>query len=450
MQTILLIDDEPNIRRMLGALLRAEGFDVVEAGNGNAALIELEKTDPDAAFCDLMMPPGPDGLATLEAMRARGLEAPVIMMSGKAQLSDAVRATQLGAFQFLEKPLSPEAVLVTLRAALELRRTQLENRVLRSQIGTPGELVGGGRAMSRLRAQIGQVAPTDSRVLVTGESGTGKELVAAAIHRGSKRAKRAFVAVNCAAIPRELVESELFGHERGAFTGATDRRQGRFALADGGTILLDEVGDLSLEAQAKLLRVLETGELQRVGAERTERVDVRVLAATNRQLAQHVAGGSFREDLYFRLNVFPIELAPLRDRVEDIPELVAHLAARVRPVGAPTFTAEALSALSGYRWPGNIRELANIVERILIVSGGMREIGLAEVQDVLPAVDAAARATGPRPQASELPLSEALDEYERQLIRGAMARAGGNVAEVARLLQTDRANLYRRMRRLGL
>jgi two-component system nitrogen regulation response regulator NtrX len=450
MQTILLIDDEPNIRRMLGALLRAEGFEVVEAGNGNAALIELEKTDPDAAFCDLMMPPGPDGLATLEAMRARGLEAPVIMMSGKAQLSDAVRATQLGAFQFLEKPLSPEAVLVTLRAALELRRTQLENRVLRSQIGTPGELVGGGRAMNKLRAQIGQVAPTDSRVLVTGESGTGKELVAAAIHRGSKRAKRAFVAVNCAAIPRELVESELFGHERGAFTGATERRQGRFALADGGTILLDEVGDLSLEAQAKLLRVLETGELQRVGAERTERVDVRVLAATNRQLAQGVAGGTFREDLFFRLNVFPIELPPLRDRVEDIPDLVVHLATRVRPIGTPGFTAEALAALSGYRWPGNVRELANIVERILIVSGGKREIGLAEVQDVLPAVDPTARASGPRAMTPELPLSEALDEYERQLIRGAMARAGGNVAEVARLLQTDRANLYRRMRRLGL
>ena len=269
MQTILLIDDEPNIRRMLGALLRAEGFEVVEAGNGNAALIELEKLDPDAAFCDLMMPPGPDGLATLEAMRARGLEAPVIMMSGKAQLSDAVRATQLGAFQFLEKPLSPEAVLVTLRSALELRRTQLENRVLRTQVATPGELIGVGRGMARVKEQIAQVAPTDTRVLITGESGTGKELVAAAIHRGSKRAKRPFIPVNCAAIPRELVESELFGHERGAFTGATERRLGRFALADGGTILLDEIGDLSLEAQAKLLRVLETGELQKVGADQT-------------------------------------------------------------------------------------------------------------------------------------------------------------------------------------
>jgi DNA-binding NtrC family response regulator len=451
MPTILLIDDEPNIRRMLGALLRAEGFEVVEAGNGNAALIELEKLDPDAAFCDLMMPPGPDGLATLEAMRARGLEAPVIMMSGKAQLSDAVRATQLGAFQFLEKPLSPEAVLVTLRSALELRRTQLENRVLRTQVATPGELIGGGRGMLRVREQIAQVAPTDTRVLITGESGTGKELVAAAIHRGSKRSKRAFIPVNCAAIPRELVESELFGHERGAFTGATERRLGRFALADGGTILLDEIGDLSLEAQAKLLRVLETGELQRVGAERAERVDVRVLAATNRQLEQGVANGTFREDLYFRLNVFPILLPPLRDRMEDLPSLVAHLAHRVRPVGTPRFSPHALEALSGYGWPGNVRELANIVERLLIVSRGESEIGVDGVAAVLP------QASGIRPQASgaaasipELPLSDALDEHERRLIRDALARSNGNVAEAARILRTDRANLYRRMRRLGL
>ena len=451
MQTILLIDDEPNIRRMLGALLRAEGFEVVEAANGNAALIELEKLEPDAAFCDLMMPPGPDGLTTLEAMRARGLEAPVIMMSGKAQLSDAVRATQLGAFQFLEKPLSPEAVLVTLRSALELRRTQLENRVLRTQVAVPGELVGDGRGLARVREQIAQVAPTDTRVLITGESGTGKELVAAAIHRGSKRAKRAFIPVNCAAIPRELVESELFGHERGAFTGATERRLGRFALADGGTILLDEIGDLSLEAQAKLLRVLETGELQRVGAERAERVDVRVLAATNRQLEQSVASGAFREDLFFRLNVFPILLPPLRDRAEDIPSLAAHLARRVRPVGTPQFSTEALKALRGYGWPGNVRELANIIERLIIVGGGKPEIGADAVAAVLPQASSPKHQAGGGEQAAQgLPLSEALDVHERRLIRDALARSNGNVAEAARTLRTDRANLYRRMRRLGL
>ncbi len=451
MTTILLIDDEPNIRRMLGALLKAEGFEVVEAGNGNAALLALETLEPDAAFCDLMMPPGPDGLATLEAMRARGLEAPVIMMSGKAQLSDAVRATQLGAFQFLEKPLAPESVLVTIRAALELRRTQLENRALRSQVATPGELIGHGRAMAAVQEQIAKVAPTDARVLITGESGTGKELVAAAIHRGSRRSRRPFITVNCAAIPRELVESELFGHERGAFTGATERRQGRFALADGGTILLDEIGDLSAEAQAKLLRVLESGELQRVGAERSERVDVRVIAATNRKLEQAVASGGFREDLYFRLNVLPIHLPPLRDRAEDLPALVEHLARRVRPLSPPNFSAGALEAFAAYPWPGNVRELANIIERLIIVSGGVAELGVDAVAAVLPEVAGRpSRVAEGAENGPQLPLSEALDEYERQLIRGAMARAKGNVAEAARVLQTDRANLYRRMRRLGL
>ncbi|HTK56373.1 MAG TPA: sigma-54 dependent transcriptional regulator, partial [Gemmatimonadales bacterium] len=438
------------IRRMLGALLKAEGYEVAEAGNGHAALLVLETLDPDAVFCDLMMPPGPDGLATLEAMRARGLEAPVIMMSGKAQLSDAVRATQLGAFQFLEKPLTPEGALVTLRSALELRRTQLENRVLRTQVAVPGELVGKGRGMSRVKEQIAQVASTDTRVLITGESGTGKELVAAAIHRGSTRAKRPFIAVNCAAIPRELVESELFGHERGAFTGATERRLGRFALGDGGTVFLDEIGDLSLEAQAKLLRVLETGEVQRVGAEKAERVDVRVVAATNRQLDQNVASGLFREDLYFRLNVFPITLPPLRDRMDDLPDLVAHLAARVRPVGTPRFTGPALEALAAYGWPGNVRELANIVERILIVSRGSVEIGVDAVTEVLPQASTHRAHVPEHPAAPELPLSDALDEYERQLIRASLARAKGNVAEAARILKTDRANLYRRMRRLGL
>ncbi|HET7040990.1 MAG TPA: sigma-54 dependent transcriptional regulator, partial [Gemmatimonadales bacterium] len=437
-------------RRMLGALLRAEGYEVAEAANGNAALLEFESVDPDVVFCDLMMPPGPDGLATLAALREKGLEAPVIMMSGKAQLSDAVRATQLGAFQFLEKPLAPESVLVTLRAALELRRTQLENRALRTQVA-PGELVGNGRAMARVKGQIAQVAPNDTRVLITGESGTGKELVAVAIHRASRRARRPFVAVNCAAIPRELIESELFGHERGAFTGATERRLGRFALADGGTILLDEVGDLSLEAQAKLLRVLETGELQRVGAERTERVDVRVIAATNRDLEQAVAAGGFREDLYFRLNVFPIALPPLRERLEDLPTLVAHLAERARPRAAPSFTAEALAALTAYPWPGNIRELANIVERLLIVGQGASSIGVEQIASVLPeARGRRADGGGQGARAAALPLSDALDAHERELIRAALAQAKGNVAEAARTLQTDRANLYRRMRRLGL
>ncbi|MGH7536299.1 MAG: sigma-54-dependent transcriptional regulator, partial [Gemmatimonadales bacterium] len=354
---VLLVDDEANIRRMLGALLREEGFTVAEAPNGNAALLQLDDIDPDVVLLDLLMPPGPDGLETLTRIRERGRGTPVIMMSGKAQLTDAVRAVKLGAFQFLEKPLAPEAVLVTVRAALELNRTRAENRALHAELARRGTLVGESAAMRQLRGLIARVAPTEARVLVTGESGTGKELVAAAIHTAGRRAGRAFVTVNCAAIPRDLVESEMFGHERGAFTGATERRLGRFELAHGGTLFLDEIGDLSAEAQAKLLRTLETGEMQRIGAEGTVRVDVRVIAATNRRLEDEVAEGRFREDLFFRLNVFPIHIAPLRERLEDLPALVTHLAERVRPRQAASFTPAALEVLAGYAWPGNVREL---------------------------------------------------------------------------------------------
>jgi two-component system nitrogen regulation response regulator NtrX len=445
---ILLVDDEANIRRMLGALLRSEGFAVTEAANGNAALLLLEEADPDVVLLDLLMPPGPDGLETLTQMRDRGRTAPVIMMSGKAQVTDAVRAVKLGAFQFLEKPLSPESVLVTVRAALELNRTRAENRALHAELARRGALVGAGPAMQQVRALIARVAPTEARVLITGESGTGKELVAAAIHSASRRRGRAFVTVNCAAIPRDLVESEMFGHERGAFTGATERRIGRFELAHGGTLFLDEVGDLSPEAQAKLLRTLETGELQRIGAERMMRIDARVVAATNRDLGDAVSSGGFREDLFFRLNVFPIELPPLRARLEDLPALVAHLAERIRPRHAASFTDAALEALSSYSWPGNIRELANLVERLSILSGPVVDA---------PAVRQVLRAPFSPPPAPMSPgiqlgrsLSDALDDFERSFIGAALAQADGNMAEAARILQTDRANLYRRMRRLGL
>lgn len=451
---VLIVDDEANIRRMLGALLRSEGFEVSEAANGNAALLAMDQTRPDLIVLDLMMSPGPGGIETLGLIRQRDPTTPVIMMSGKAQLADAVQAIKLGAFQFLEKPLTPEAVLVTLRSALELTRAQAENRALRSQLGRPqAELVGETPPMRKVRDAIAQVGPTEARVLIYGESGTGKELVAHAIHAVSRRAGKPFVSVNCAAIPRDLVESEMFGHERGAFTGATDRRLGRFELADEGTLFLDEVGDLNHEAQAKLLRVLETGEIQRLGAERVQRVDVRVVAATNQRLDQAVAAGSFREDLYFRLNVFPIEIAPLRQRLEDLPALVRHLALRVRPIRPPEFTADALASLAAYEWPGNVRELANIVERLAIIGGD--EIDAALVREVLP------RATAPTtvgvPPADFAggandgrSLSNLLDDYERALVREALARASGNVAEAARALQTDRANLYRRMKRLGL
>jgi two-component system, NtrC family, nitrogen regulation response regulator NtrX len=441
---VLLVDDESNIRRMLGALLRDEGFAVLEAANGSGALVLLERADPDVVLLDLLMPPGPDGLETLGRIRDRGLTTPVVMMSGKAQLSDAVRAVKLGAFQFLEKPLSPEAVLVTVRAALELNRARTENRALRAELARRGILVGASPAMRRVRVLIERVAPTEARVLITGESGTGKELAAAAVHAASRRGARAFVTVNCAAIPRDLVESEMFGHERGAFTGATERRLGRFELAHAGTLFLDEIGDLSGDAQAKLLRTLETGELQRIGAEGSQRVDVRVVAATNRRLEDAVADGEFREDLFFRLNVFPIRLPSLRERLEDLPALVTHLAERVRPRQAPAFTPQAIEALAGYAWPGNVRELANLIERLIILSGPT--IDATAVRQVL-------RGGTPAPSAVPAlgrPLSEALDDFERALIAAALAQAQGNVAEAARLLHTDRANLYRRMRRLGL
>jgi two-component system nitrogen regulation response regulator NtrX len=445
---ILLVDDEANIRRMLGALLRSEGFAVTEASSGNAALLLLEQNEPDAVLLDLLMPPGPDGLETLTLMRDRGRTAPVIMMSGKAQLNDAVRAVKLGAFQFLEKPLTPESVLVTVRAALELNRTRAENRALHAELARRGRLIGEGPAMQQVRAMIARVAPTEARVLITGESGTGKELVAAAIHEASARKGRPFVTVNCAAIPRDLVESEMFGHERGAFTGATERRIGRFELADGGTLFLDEVGDLSQEAQAKLLRTLETGELQRIGAETVARIDSRVVSATNRDLEDAVASGGFREDLFFRLNVFPIHLPPLRERLEDLPALVAHLAERVRPRNAAIFNDAALQALAAYSWPGNIRELANLVERLSILSGPV--VDGAAVRQVLrgpSGVPQPPTIFGVQPGRS---LSDALDDFERSYIVAALGQADGNMAEAARILQTDRANLYRRMRRLGL
>jgi two-component system nitrogen regulation response regulator NtrX len=447
---ILLVDDEANIRKMVGALLESDGFETMEAPDGNAALARIVEDPPDAVLLDLMMPPGPDGLATLEQIRKRAPHVPVIMMSGKASLADAVRATKLGAFQFLEKPLTPEGILVALRGALELGRSLAENRRLHEALGHADPLVGPSVAMEELRAMIARVAPTESRVLVTGESGTGKELVASAIHRQSGRASKPFVTVNSAALPRDLVESEMFGHERGAFTGATERRQGRFELADGGTLFLDEVGDLGPEAQAKLLRVLETGVVQRVGGERPFTVNVRVIAATNKDLTQAVRQTHFREDLWFRLNVLPIHIPPLRERPEDIAPLVRHFAK-----GRSTkFDAGAIPLLTAYSWPGNVRELANIVERLSILATG-DTITAADVARVLPQ-DGGPPGARPAPAAGadapwrDIALTDALDQHERELIARALSASQGNVAEAARRLATDRANLYRRMRRLGI
>jgi two-component system nitrogen regulation response regulator NtrX len=455
MPTVLIIDDEPNIRRMVGALLSAEGYTVREAADGRSGARAASESEPDAVLLDLMMPGPDDGLRALEAIREAVPDVPVVMMSGRAGLSDAVKATKLGAFHFLEKPLTPEGVLLTLRSAIELRRARLETRTLREDLGPAGIMVGRSDAMGEVRELIARVAPTDARVLIMGESGTGKELVASAIHRESARSDQPFVRVNCAAIPRDLVESEMFGHERGAFTGATDRRIGRFELAHRGTLFLDEVGDLGAEAQAKLLRAIEAHEIERVGGGAAIPVDVRIVAATNMNLEESVAQGRFREDLFFRLNVIPLTIRPLRERLEDIPPLVEHFSAlfRVRTGRpAPTWTAGAIAALARYRWPGNVRELANIVERLAILHSGA-DVTAESVRAVLPVERGTTESASPwsgNGATTELPLSDALDAYERRLITAALDSSDGNIAEAARRLRTDRPNLYRRMRRLGI
>jgi two-component system, NtrC family, nitrogen regulation response regulator NtrX len=450
--TVLIVDDEPNIRRMLGSLLRAEGYRTREAGSALGALAEVQGEEPDAVLMDLYMEGGETGLDALPRLREAAPNLPVIMMSGRASLSDAVKATRLGAFHFIEKPLTPEAVLLTLGSALELRKAREINRSLMEELGDADEMVGRSPVVDKVRQMIERVAPTDARVLITGESGTGKEVAAAAIHRQSHRAAGPFVKLNCAAIPRDLVESEMFGHEKGAFTGAHDRRRGRFELASGGTLFLDEIGDLSVEAQAKLLRALEGGEIERVGGTESIQVDVRILSATNKDLRAEVAAGKFREDLFFRLHVIPLHLAPLRERPGDIPLLVEHFLRRNQRrhgLKPPRLEPSAMEALTRHPWPGNIRELANILERIGILHAGA-EVGAAEIRAVLVG-------NGPLPPEApayrdddERSLTDRLDEYERQLLLGALEAADGNVAEAARKLQTDRANLYRRMRRLDV
>jgi two-component system, NtrC family, nitrogen regulation response regulator NtrX len=450
MPTILIIDDEPNIRRMVGALLTAEGYEVRDAADGVTGMAAAADAEPDAVLLDLMMPGEFDGMGTLERLRATFPDVPVVMMSGRAGLTDAVRATRLGAVNFLEKPLTPEATLLALSTALELRRVRLETRTLRADLGLAGTLVGDSAAMDAVRALVGRVAATDARVLITGESGTGKEVVAGALHAQSTRRDQAYVRVNCAAIPRDLVESEMFGHEKGSFTGAVERRIGRFELAHRGTLLLDEVGDLGAEAQAKLLWAIEAREIERVGSGKSIKVDVRIVAATNRDLTRAVTDGTFREDLFFRLNVIPMHLPPLREHAEDIPALVQHFTALLRARSGqrmPAWSPDALEALAGYRWPGNVRELQNIVERLAILHGG-ELVTAAHVVRVLP--EATVRTATTSAIAPDRPLSDALDAYERQLIEAALSAASGNVAEAARRLRTDRPNLYRRMKRLGL
>jgi two-component system, NtrC family, nitrogen regulation response regulator NtrX len=436
MPTVLIIDDEPNIRRMLRGLLESEGYVVTEAADGAAGVERAVTEDPDVVLLDLVMP-RMDGLAALRGLADRKPRLPVVMMSGRATLQDAVTATRLGAFQFLEKPLGPEAVVSTVNGAVELKRA-LDRA---EPPTTTADIVGESEAMERVRQRILQAAPTDARVLITGESGTGKELVAGAIHHLSRRARGPMVRVNSAAIPGELIESEMFGHERGAFTGAIARRRGRFEQADGGTLFLDEVADLSLDAQAKLLRALESGEIQRVGGTQPIAVDVRLVAATHTDLRKATEAGRFREDLFYRLNVLPIHVPPLRERRVDLPALVAHLMERLRSrqgMHPPEVSPVALAVMERYDWPGNVRELANICERLAILYGGA-SVGADDVDALLPR---------DRPDTSSL--ADRLEAFERRQIEAALAAARGSVAEAARSLQTDRANLYRRMKRLGL
>src|SRR6267378_2586813 len=453
---------------MVGALLTGEGYEVTETPNGVEAVARVKEGEPDVALVDLMMPGELDGMATLARLRGVAPDLPVIMMSGRAGLADAVKATNLGAFNFLEKPLTPEGVLLAVSSALELRQTRRVARALRAELGFGGQMVGKSSAMDTVRQMIARVAPTDARVLITGESGTGKELVASAIHDASARREKPFVRVNCAAIPRDLVESEMFGHERGAFTGATQTRIGRFELAHHGTLFLDEVGDLGPDAQAKLLRAIEAKEIQRVGGNRIIRTDVRIIAATNHDLQRAVRGGIFREDLYFRLNVIPLAIPPLRERSEDVAELVAHFSEQfLQRTGQakPRWRSDALQLMGNYPWPGNVRELANIIERLAILHPGA-EITGQYVEDVL-IVDRdeepdstpitptrAHEKVGDRQNtatsAAPVSLADRLDSFERTVIARALAEADGNVADAARKLQTDRPNLYRRMKRLGI
>jgi two-component system nitrogen regulation response regulator NtrX len=448
---ILIIDDEGNIRRMLRALLEEEGYTVREAASAEAGLEELARDGPEAILLDLMLP-GMSGLDALPRIGDLCPGIPVIMMSGKATLGDAVQATRLGAFHFIEKPLTPEAVILTVRGAMEVSRARDLTRALREELGPGAELVGRSPEINRVKELVQRVAPTEARVLITGESGTGKELVATAIHVLSPRKGQAFVRVNSAAIPKDLVESEMFGHERGAFSGATSRRRGRFEMAHRGTLFLDEVGDLGPEAQAKLLRAIETGVVERVGGTKPIEVDVRILAATNHDLRAQVEGNRFREDLLFRLEVVPIHVPPLRERLEDLPLLVAHTLQRLRArqgLRVPHITRRGLEALTRYPWPGNVRELMNVLERLAILNSG-GPVEEEEVIRLLPAIRAGQETTPGYREGDPRPLRERLEDYERVLIEGAMGGARGNIAEAGRRLQTDRANLYRRMRRLGI
>jgi DNA-binding NtrC family response regulator len=438
---LLIVDDDANTLASLARAFRLASHEATVADRASRALELVQTQSFDLIFSDVVMP-DKDGITLLGEMRAIGVTTPVVMISGQATLDMAVRATKLGAYDFLEKPLSTEKLLLTLDTVLRLQRLETENRELRARLGRH-EIIWRSEAMRRLMAQVERVAAGESRVCILGESGTGKELIARTIHEKSPRREGPFVALNCAAVPGELIESELFGHEKGAFTGAAGRHAGKFEQAHRGTLFLDEIGDMPAVMQAKLLRVLEEGEIERVGGSGVQRVDVRVVVATHRNLEELVRGGTFRQDLYHRIFVFPVVVPPLRERREDIPPLVEHfstLVAKINGWKAKPFTADAIQALERHSWPGNVRELRNVVERLMLLAEA--EVDEDTVRTVFP--------TGARPATPSGTLAARVDAFERETIRSELELSRHNVTEAARALGLERSHLYKKCGQLGI
>jgi len=446
---ILVIDDEAAIRDSLRMILEYEGYEFLGAATGQDGLTMVDRENPDLVFLDIKMP-GMDGLEVLQRIKAANETVPVVMISGHATVTTAVDATKLGAFDFIEKPLASERVLVTIRNSLDRSRLADENRSLKRVVEVRHQIVGESPHLKKVMDAIRRAAPTNATVLITGESGVGKELVARAIHRNSLRSRERFVQVNCAAIPDDLIESELFGHEKGSFTGATEKQIGKFEQADKGTIFLDEVGDMSLKTQAKVLRVLQEGEVERLGSARTIKVDVRVIAATNKNLEDEIEKGTFREDLYFRLAVIPIYVPPLRERKDDIPLLVRHFAdlfARDNNFRPKRVTPAAMDVLQRYRWKGNIRELRNTVERLIIMTP-TDSIDLADLPESI-RVDAPSR--GPDNETVKAgTLREHKEVSERVFLVQKLRETGWNISKTAELIDTPRSNLYKKLEQYNI
>jgi len=446
---ILVIDDEAEIRRSVRMILEYEGYEVVEASSGPEGVAMAEREAPDLVFLDIKMP-GMDGLDALQRIKASNETLPVVIISGHGTVSTAVEATKAGAFDFIEKPLASERVLVTIRNALDQTRLRDENKSLKRAVEVRHQMVGESQPLKQVWDAIKRAAPTNATVLLLGESGSGKELVARSIHRNSLRSRDRFVQVNCAAIPEELIESELFGHEKGSFTGATEKQIGKFEQADHGTIFLDEVGDMSAKTQAKVLRVLQEGEVERLGSARTIKVDVRVIAATNKDLEAEIEKGTFREDLYFRLSVIPIRVPPLRDRPEDIPALVRHFAdlfSRDNNRRPQRFTQAALEHMQKARWKGNVRELRNTVERLIIMTPG-DTIDVDDLRDIVRLEPKA----GPADNDKERPgtLREFKESAERTFLVGKLRENNWNISKTAEVIGTPRSNLYKKLEQYGI